>query len=339
MFELEVIYEILFRSGYSMLLLFPLLICVAYLIYAERKVIGWINLRHGPSVVGPFGLFQPFADAIKLITKEFIFPESANRILFLIAPILLFSLALSGWAVIPFGAINIGSGFNLLISDLNVGILYIMALSSLNVYSIILAGWASRSNYSFLGALRSASQMISYEVVISIAIIAAIIPSGSFKLADIVEAHHNMPYITSLALIPMAIVFFISILAETNRHPFDLPEAESELVAGYNVEYSSMLFAMFFLGEYANMILTSAIMTVLFLGGWYPPIDIKLLYLIPAPIWMIVKIAIVLFTFIWIRATFPRYRYDQLMSICWKILLPFSLIWMVVVAIVVKYVA
>ena len=301
----------------------PLLIAVAYLTLAERRVIGFIQLRKGPNVVGPFGLFQPFADALKLMAKETILPAGANKVVFLFAPMLTFILSLVAWAVIPFGE-------GLVIADINVGILYLFAVSSLGVYGVIMAGWASNSKYAFLGALRSAAQMVSYEVSMGLVIINVLLCAGSLNLSEIIEAQRDMWF--ALPLFPMFIVFFISTLAETNRAPFDLPEGESELVAGYFVEYSSMSFALFFLGEYANMILMSSMTVILFLGGWLPPLDIWPLNMIPGPLWFILKIMLVLFVFLWVRATTPRYRYDQLMRLGWKIFLPFSLIYVVLTA-------
>jgi len=317
----------LIELGWLMLQVFiiiiPLLIGVAYLTLAERRVIGFMQLRKGPNVVGPFGLLQPFADALKLLSKETILPAGADKVTFVIAPMLTFVLALVAWAVIPFGE-------SLVIADINVGILYLFAVSSLGVYGIIMAGWASNSKYAFLGALRSAAQMVSYEVSMGLVIITVLLCAGSLNLSDIIEAQRTVWF--ALPLFPMFIVFFISTLAETNRAPFDLPEGESELVAGYFVEYSSMSFALFFLGEYANMILMSAMTTILFLGGWLPPFDIYPLNIIPGPIWFILKICFVLFVFLWMRATTPRYRYDQLMRLGWKVFLPFSLIWVVLTA-------
>ena len=301
----------------------PLLIGVAYLTLAERRVIGFMQLRKGPNVVGPFGLFQPFADALKLMSKETILPAGADKVVFMLAPMLTFILALVAWAVIPFDE-------GMVLADINVGILYLFAISSLGVYGIIMAGWASNSKYAFLGALRSAAQMVSYEVSMGLVIINVLLCVGSLNLSAIIEAQRDMWF--ALPLFPMFIVFFISTLAETNRAPFDLPEGESELVAGYFVEYSSMSFALFFLGEYANMILMSAMTVVLFMGGWLPPLDIFPLNLIPGPIWFIAKIMLVLFVFLWVRATTPRYRYDQLMRLGWKIFLPFSLIYVVLTA-------
>jgi NADH-quinone oxidoreductase subunit H len=296
----------------------PLLGAVAYLTYAERKVIGAMQLRKGPNVVGPFGLFQPIADGIKLFFKETIIPAGANRIVFLAAPILTFGLSLIAWAVIPFD-----DGW--VLADINVGVLYLFAISSLGVYGVIMAGWASNSKYAFLGALRSAAQMVSYEVAIGFVIITVLMCAGSLNLSAIVEAQRGLWF--CVPLLPMFVIFFISALAETNRAPFDLPEAEAELVAGYNVEYSSMTFALFFLGEYANMILMSGMTTVLFLGGWLPIIDIAPFNWIPGIVWFGAKVAMCLFGFLWVRATFPRYRYDQLMRLGWKVFLPFSLLW------------
>ncbi|WP_372000329.1 NADH-quinone oxidoreductase subunit NuoH [Tistrella mobilis] len=301
----------------------PLLIAVAYLTLMERRVIGYIQLRRGPNVVGPFGMLQPFADALKLLTKETIIPSRANRFLFLFAPMLTLILSLVAWAVIPFD-----DGW--VLSDINVGVLYLFAISSLGVYGIIVAGWASNSRYAFLGALRSAAQMVSYEVSIGLVIITVLLCVGSLNLSEIVRAQETVWF--AIPLFPMFVVFFISALAETNRLPFDLPEAEAELVAGYNVEYSSMPFALFFLGEYANMILMSGMTTILFLGGWLPPLDIAPLNWIPGVVWFAIKIFLLLFTFIWIRGTFPRYRYDQLMRLGWKVFLPFSLLWVVLTA-------
>ena len=312
--------ELALTVGKIMLVVGPLLIAVAYLTLAERRVIGFMQLRKGPNVVGPFGMFQPFADALKLMVKETILPAGANKAVFILAPMLTFILALVAWAVIPFGE-------GLVIADINVGILYLFAISSLGVYGVIMAGWASNSKYAFLGALRSAAQMVSYEVSMGLVIINVLICVGSLNLTDIVEAQRGMWF--ALPLLPMFIVFFISTLAETNRAPFDLPEGESELVAGYFVEYSSMSFALFFLGEYANMILMSGMTTVLFLGGWLPPFDIWPLNIVPGPVWFILKVMLLLFVFLWVRATTPRYRYDQLMRLGWKIFLPFSLLWVV----------
>ncbi|MGO1117615.1 NADH-quinone oxidoreductase subunit NuoH [Rhodovibrionaceae bacterium A322] len=304
-------------------LVVPLLLAVAYLTYAERKVISAMQLRKGPNVVGPFGLLQPIADAVKLLFKETILPAGANKIIFLIAPMLTFALAMIAWAVIP-----VNKGW--VISDLNIGMLYILAVSSLGVYGVIMAGWASNSKYPFLGALRSAAQMVSYEVSMGFVVISVILCVGSLNLTDIVEAQRTVWF--AVPLLPMFVVFFISILAETNRAPFDLPESESELVAGFFVEYSSMSFALFFLGEYANMILMSGITTILFLGGWLPLFDIAPFNWIPGPIWFVAKVMFILFGFLWVRATFPRFRYDQLMRLGWKVFLPFTLFWVIATA-------
>ncbi len=306
----------------------PLLLGVAYLTLAERKVIGWMQYRKGPNVVGPFGLLQPIADGLKLMLKETIIPTKSNKFLFVLAPVITFVLALIAWAVIPFGE-------GLVLSNINVGVLYLFAISSLGVYGIIIAGWASNSQYAFLGALRSAAQMVSYEVSIGFVMVSVLVCVGSLNLSEIVVAQKKIWF--AIPLFPMFIIFIISALAETNRAPFDLPEAEAELVAGYNVEYSSMTFALFFLGEYANMILMSAITSILFLGGWLPIMDIPLFNWIPSPIWLIIKICFVLFIFLWVRATFPRYRYDQLMRLGWKVFLPFSLFWLVLTSSVLVY--
>src|ERR1700681_3404948 len=282
----------------------PLLLAIAYLTYAERKVLAYSQLRKGPNVVGPFGLLQPIADGLKLLLKETIIPSGANRMVFVAAPIVTFTLALVAWAVIPF---DVG----VVVSNINVGILYLFAISSLSVYGIIMAGWASNSRYAFLGALRSAAQMVSYEVSIGFVLVTVLLCAGSLNLTDIVMAQRHVWFV--IPLLPMAVVFFISGLAETNRAPFDLVEGESELVAGYFVEYSSMSFGLFFLGEYGNMILMSAMTSILFLGGWLPPFGIAPFTWIPGPLWLIFKICALLFVFIWVRGTFPRYRYDQLM--------------------------
>ena len=313
--------------GYVLLIVVPLLGAVAYLTLAERKVIAAMQLRKGPNVVGPFGLLQPMADGIKLLIKETIIPSGANRLVFILAPMVTFVLSLIAWAVIPFD-----SGW--VLADINVGILYLFAISSLGVYGVIMAGWASNSKYAFLGALRSAAQMVSYEVAIGFVIITVLMCVGSLNLTDVVMAQQGGGFWTWywLPLFPMFIIFFISTLAETNRHPFDLPEAEAELVSGYNVEYSAMTFALFFLGEYANMILMSGMTVILFMGGWLPPIDIAPFNWVPGIIWFAAKIALCLFVFLWVRATFPRYRYDQLMRLGWKVFLPFSLLWVVLTA-------
>jgi NADH-quinone oxidoreductase subunit H len=311
----------------AMALLVPLLIGVAYMTWAERKIMAAMQLRKGPNVVGPFGLLQPFADAAKMLMKETIVPTGASRVLFIMAPMLTFVLAMIAWAVIP---VNEGWA----IADINVGVLYLFAISSLGVYGIIIAGWASNSKYAFLGALRSAAQMVSYEVSMGFVIVTVLLCVGSLNLTDIVLAQKGLWFF--IPLFPMFIIFFISTLAETNRAPFDLPEGESELVAGFFVEYSAMTFALFFLGEYANMILMSSLTTILFLGGWLPPFDVAPLNWIPGPIWFILKICLCLFTFVWVRATFPRYRYDQLMRLGWKVFLPISLVWLVLTAAALK---
>jgi len=314
----------------ALVLLVPLLIGVAYLTYAERKVLAAMQLRKGPNVVGPFGLMQPFADALKMLMKETVIPSGANRFLFLIAPMLTFSLAMLAWAVIP---VNDGWA----IADINVGILYLFAISSLGVYGIIIAGWASNSKYAFLGALRSAAQMVSYEVSMGFVLVCVLLCAGSLNLTKIVESqnHYWLGFIPAwycFPLLPMFVVFFISTLAETNRAPFDLPEGESEIVAGFFVEYSAMSFALFFLGEYANMFLMSGMTTILFLGGWLPPFPVEPFTWVPGVVWFVLKICLVLFVFLWVRATFPRYRYDQLMRLGWKVFLPLSLLWLVITA-------
>ena len=311
----------------TLALLVPVLLSVAYLTWAERKVLALMQMRKGPNVVGPFGMLQPFADAIKMLMKETIIPSGASRYLFLGAPMLTFILAMIAWAVIP---VNDGWA----IADINVGVLYLFAVSSLGVYGIIIAGWASNSKYAFLGALRSAAQMVSYEVSIGFVIVTVLMCVGSLNLTEVVRAQRHVWF--AIPLFPMFVIFFISALAETNRAPFDLPEGESELVAGFFVEYSSMSFALFFLGEYANMILMSALTTILFLGGWYPPIDVAPFNWLPGPLWFALKVAIVLFCFIWVRATFPRYRYDQLMRLGWKIFLPFTLVFLILTAFTLK---
>lgn len=312
----------------TILFIIPLILFIAYLTYAERRVIAAIQLRRGPNVVGPFGLLQPIADALKLMHKETIIPTLSNKYLFILAPVITFSVSLAAWAVVPFDA-------GLVFADINVGILYLFAMSSLGVYGIIIAGWASNSRYAFLGALRSAAQMISYEVSIGLVIVTVLLCAGSLNLTKIVEAQKGLWF--AIPLFPMFIVHFISALAETNRTPFDIPEAEAELVAGYHVEYSSLSFALFFLGEYANMILQSAIATILFLGGWLPPFDIAPFNMVPGFIWFLLKVCFFLFVFLWARSTFPRYRYDQLMRLGWKIFLPLSLFYVVLTAGVLLY--
>ncbi len=307
------IYKILF-------LLVPILVSVAMIVWLDRRVWGLVQKRKGPNVVGPFGLLQTLADALKYIFKEIVIPASANKAVFILAPIVTMTLALVAWAVIPMSE-------DFVLADINVGVLYLFAVSSLGVYGIIMGGWASNSKYPFLGAIRSAAQMVSYEVSIGIIIINVLLCVGSLNLKDIVLAQKDMWYV--IPLFPMFVIFFISALAETNRPPFDLPEAEAELVAGYQTEYSGMMYAMFWLGEYANILLMCAMGAVLFLGGWLPIIDIKPFNLIPAPIWMILKILFLFLLFALIKAIVPRYRYDQLMRLGWKIFLPFSLLYLV----------
>lgn len=299
-----------------LMLVIPLLISVAYFTIAERKIMGSIQRRRGPNVIGFLGLLQPLADGLKLFVKETIFPSNSNFVIFLVAPIITFILSLIGWAVIPFSE-------NVVLADINIGILYLLAVSSLSVYGIIMAGWSSNSKYPFLGALRSTAQMISYEVSIGFIIVNVSICTGSFNLSSIVLAQKNVWF--CIPLFPMFILFAISMLAETNRHPFDLPEAEAELVSGYNVEYSAMTFALFFLGEYANMLLMSSFISILFLGGWLPLFNVFPLYLLPGSFWFSLKVLLGVFFFIVTRATLPRYRYDQLMYIGWKCFLPLSL--------------
>nr|AND51094.1 NADH dehydrogenase subunit 1 [Eosphagnum rigescens] len=304
-------------------IIIPLLLGVAFLVLAERKVMASMQRRKGPNVVGLFGLLQPLADGFKLMIKEPILPSSANLFIFIMAPVITFMLSLIAWAVIPFD-------YGMVLSDLNVGILYLFAISSLGVYGIITAGWSSNSKYAFLGALRSAAQMVSYEVSIGLIIITVLICVGSCNFSEIVIAQKQIWF--GIPLFPVFIMFFISCLAETNRAPFDLPEAEAELVAGYNVEYSSMGFALSFSGEYANMILMSSLCTLLFLGGWLPILDIPIFQAIPGSIWFSIKVLFFLFVYIWVRAAFPRYRYDQLMRLGWKVFLPLSLAWVVSVS-------
>lgn len=308
----------------------PVMVAVAFAIYADRKIWAAMQLRRGPNVVGPWGILQSFADALKVFLKETIIPAGANKGVFLLAPMITFTLALIGWAVIPFSA-------QLVLADINVGILYLFAISSLGVYGIIMSGWASNSKYPFLGGLRSAAQMVSYEVSLGFVIICVVLYASSFNLNDIVLSQRgNMwllnGHIFNPLLFPMAVVFFISALAETNRPPFDLPEAEAELVAGYQVEYSSMSFALFWLGEYANILLMCAMTSILFLGGWLPPLDFQPLYAVPGILWFIAKMTFVFFLFAWVKATVPRYRYDQLMRLGWKVFLPLSLFWVCLVS-------
>ena len=303
--------------------LIPVLVSVALVVWLDRRIWGAVQKRKGPNVVGPFGLLQTVADALKYILKEIIIPASSNKIIFVLAPVVTMTLALVAWAVIPFDD-------DLVLADINVGILYLFAVSSLGVYGIIMGGWASNSKYPFLGAIRSAAQMVSYEVSIGIIIINVLLCVGSLNLKDIVNAQQNLWFV--VPLFPMFVVFFISALAETNRPPFDLPEAEAELVSGYQTEYSGMMYAMFWLGEYANILLMCAMGAILFLGGWLPPIDIFPFNSVPGPLWMILKILFLFFLFALVKAIVPRYRYDQLMRLGWKILLPFSLFYVVLTA-------
>ena len=313
---LSEIYKILF-------LLVPVLVSVAMIVWLDRRVWAFVQKRRGPNVVGPFGLLQSLADALKYVFKEIIIPASSDKVIFILAPIITMTLALIAWAVIPFSE-------SFVLADINVGILYLFAISSLGVYGIIMGGWASNSKYPFLGAIRSAAQMISYEVSIGIIIINVLLCVGSLNLNDIVKAQQNLWFI--IPLFPMFVIFFISALAETNRPPFDLPEAEAELVAGYQTEYSGMMYAMFWLGEYANILLMCAMGSILFLGGWLSPIDLFPFNIIPGPLWMIFKILFLFILFALVKATVPRYRYDQLMKLGWKVFLPLSLIWVVLTA-------
>ncbi len=313
--------DIIFYESYKILfLLVPVLVAVAMIVWLDRRVWAFVQKRRGPNVVGPFGLLQSFADALKYLFKEIIIPASSNKVIFILAPIVTMTLALISWAVIPFSETQV-------LADINVGILYLFAVSSLGVYGIIMGGWASNSKYPFLGAIRSAAQMVSYEVSIGVIIINVLLCVGSLNLSDIVNAQKNIWFV--IPLFPMFVIFFISALAETNRPPFDLPEAEAELVAGYQTEYSGMMYAMFWLGEYANILLMCAMGSVLFLGGWLSPIDIYPFTIIPGAIWLIFKILFLFILFALVKAIVPRYRYDQLMKLGWKIFLPLSLIWVV----------
>ena len=317
-------FTIVFQEIYKILfLLVPVLVSVAMIVWLDRRVWAFVQKRQGPNVVGPFGLLQSLADALKYIFKEIIIPSSSNKIIFILAPIVTMTLALISWAVIPFNATQV-------LADINVGILYLFAVSSLGVYGIIMGGWASNSKYPFLGAIRSAAQMVSYEVSIGVIIINVLLCVGSLNLNDIVIAQQNMWFV--IPLFPMFVIFFISALAETNRPPFDLPEAEAELVAGYQTEYSGMMYAMFWLGEYANILLMCAMGSILFLGGWLSPIDIYPFTLIPGAIWLILKILLLFILFALVKAIVPRYRYDQLMRLGWKVFLPLSLTWVVLTA-------
>ncbi len=320
---MEYLYIILSEIYKILFLLIPILVSVALIVWFDRRVWGLVQKRRGPNVVGPFGLFQTLADALKYIFKEIIIPASANKVIFILAPIVTMTLALIAWAVIPFSE-------TFILSNINVGILYIFAISSLGVYGIIMGGWASNSKYPFLGSIRSAAQMISYEVSIGIIIVNVLLCVGSLNLKDIVLAQQKIWFI--IPLFPMFVIFFISALAETNRPPFDLPEAEAELVAGYQTEYSGMMYAMFWLGEYANILLMCALGSVLFLGGWLSPINLFPFNLLPPAIWMILKILLLFLLFALIKAIVPRYRYDQLMRLGWKVFLPFSLFWVILTA-------
>ena len=312
---------IIFNEVYKILfLLIPVLVSVAMIVWLDRRVWAFVQKRRGPNVVGPFGLFQSLADALKYMFKEIIIPATANKVIFILAPIVTMTLALIAWAVIPFNNYFV-------LADINAGILYLFAISSLGVYGIIMGGWASNSKYPFLGAIRSAAQMVSYEVSIGVIIINVLLCVGSLNLGDIVLAQEKIWFV--VPLFPMFVIFFISSLAETNRPPFDLPEAEAELVAGYQTEYSGMMYAMFWLGEYANILLMCAMGSILFLGGWLSPIDIFPFNLVPGPLWMIIKILLLFLLFSLVKAIVPRYRYDQLMRLGWKIFLPFSLIWVI----------
>ena len=320
---MDYFYTLILETYKILFLLLPLLTAVAMIVWLDRRVWAFVQKRKGPNVVGPFGLFQSLADALKYIFKEIIIPASANKVVFILAPIVTMTLALVAWAVIPMSE-------DLVLADINVGVLYLFAVSSLGVYGIIMGGWASNSKYPFLGAIRSAAQMVSYEVSIGIIIINVLLCVGSLNLNDIVLAQKEIWYV--IPLFPMFVIFFISALAETNRPPFDLPEAEAELVAGYQTEYSGMMYAMFWLGEYANILLMCAMGSILFLGGWLPIIDVYPFNIIPAPFWMILKILFLFLLFALIKAIVPRYRYDQLMRLGWKIFLPFSLIYLVLTA-------
>ncbi len=320
---LSYIYFILMETYKILFLLIPLLVSVAMIVWLDRRVWAFVQKRRGPNVVGPFGLFQSLADALKYMFKEIIIPASANKIIFILAPVVTMTLALVAWAAIPFSE-------KFVLANINVGILYLFAISSLGVYGIIMGGWASNSKYPFLGSIRSAAQMVSYEVSIGIIIINVLLCVGSLNLTDIVLAQEKIWFI--IPLFPMFVIFFISALAETNRPPFDLPEAEAELVSGYQTEYSGMMYAMFWLGEYANILLMCAMGSILFLGGWLSPVDIYPFDLIPSPFWLIFKILFLFVLFALVKAIVPRYRYDQLMKLGWKIFLPFSLFWVIITA-------
>ena len=309
-----------------MAVMLPLMICVAYLTYAERRVIGAIQLRVGPNIVGPLGLLQPLADALKLLLKEVVLPARAGRFLFLIAPAISLTAALAAWSVMPFSP-------GVVLADVNAGLLFVLAVTSMGVYGVIIAGWASNSKYAFLGCLRSAAQIVSYEIAMGFALVTVLMASGSLNLSAIVEGQAGTTFLSWywLPLLPMFVVYFISGVAETNRAPFDVAEGESEIVAGFHVEYSGMAFAIFFLAEYANMILIAALTSVMFLGGWHPPFNVVPFTWVPGFVWFFGKIAFLLFCFLWFRATFPRYRYDQIMRLGWKVFIPLTIVWLVVV--------
>jgi len=328
-------YETSTSLAFIVAILVPLILSVAYLTLWERKLIGWIQIRIGPNRVGPAGLLQPFADVLKLLLKEIILPSNASRPLYLLAPVVMIMPAVAAWAVIPFSP-------ELVLADINAGLLYIMALSSLGVYGVIIAGWASNSKYAFLGAMRSAAQMVSYELAMGFALVVVLMVSGSLNLSDIVEGQGEGYFASKgltfmswnwLPLLPMLIVYFVSGVAETNRAPFDVVEGESEIVAGHMIEYSGMTFALFFLAEYMNMLLISALTAVMFFGGWQAPIDAPLFHLLPPFGWLLLKIFFIVSMFLWIRATFPRYRYDQIMRLGWKVFIPLTLVWIAVIAI------
>jgi NADH-quinone oxidoreductase subunit H len=316
------------------LIALPIILCVAYLTLAERKVIGYMQIRIGPNRVGPMGLFQPFADVFKLMFKEVIIPAGANKFLFVLGPVMVLMPALAAWAVVPFGP-------ELVLANVNAGLLYVMAITSMGVYGVIIAGWASNSKYAFLGAMRSAAQIVSYEIAMGFALVCVLLVSQSLNLSDIVGGQGRGRFADMgigllswnwLPLFPMFIVYFISAVAETNRAPFDVAEGESEIVAGFHVEYSGMTFALFFLGEYMNMILVSTLAALMFLGGWLPPFDSAFTLAIPPIVWLGLKVAFLLFCFLWFRATFPRYRYDQIMRLGWKVFIPITIVWLVVIA-------
>ena len=328
-------YETTTSLVYIVAILVPLILSVAYLTLWERKMIGWMQIRLGPNRVGPLGLLQPFADVLKLLFKEIILPTNASKALYLIAPVVMIMPAIAAWAVIPFSP-------ELVLADINAGLLYIMALSSMGVYGVIIAGWASNSKYAFLGAMRSAAQMVSYELAMGFALVVVLMVSGSLNLSDIVErqgegyfASRGVTFMSWnwLPLLPMLFVYFVSGVAETNRAPFDVVEGESEIVAGHMIEYSGMTFALFFLAEYMNMILISALTAVMFFGGWQAPVDSVVFNWIPPTGWLLLKIFVIVSMFLWIRATFPRYRYDQIMRLGWKVFIPLTLVWIAVIGI------